>query len=95
MPIEEEPIVGAKYENDESRSFEVTAFDEDEGTVKIEYEDGAAEEVDLDAWYEMEIKQVANPEDRDDDEDDDVEEEDEEDDEDDDYDDEDDDDYEE
>ncbi len=80
MPIEEEPIVGAVYENEDGRSFEVTAFDEDDGTIKFQYPDGAVEEADIDAWYEMELKRIASPEDLEDaDEDDELEEEDDED----------------
>jgi hypothetical protein len=70
MPIDEEPVVGAVYEDAEGRTFEVTGFDEDEATVKLRYDDGAVEEIDLDAWYELEIEQISSPEDADDDEDD-------------------------
>ena len=60
MPIEEEPIVGAVYEDEERRSFEVIAFDEDLGTIEVQYEDETVNEIDLDAWYEMELKRVAS-----------------------------------
>ncbi len=63
MPIEEEPIVGAVYEDEEGRSFEVIAFDEDVGTIKVQYEDETVNEIDIDAWYEMELKRVASLED--------------------------------
>ena len=63
MPIEEEPIVGAVYEDEEGRSFEVTAFDEDEGSIAVRYEDETVKEIDLDAWYDMELKRVASLED--------------------------------
>lgn len=59
MPIEEEPIVGARYEDEEGRSFEVIAFDVDEGTIEVQYEDETVNQIDLDAWYEMELKRVA------------------------------------
>jgi hypothetical protein len=73
MPIEEEPVVGAVYEDEEGHSFEVTAFDEDEGTVRVRYDDDSVDEIDLDAWYELEIKRIADPEgDEDEDDDDDV-----------------------
>ena len=78
MPIEEEPIVGATYEDEEGRSFKVTSFDEDEGAIEIQFEDETVNEMDLDAWYEMELKRVATPKAEDtDDDDEDVEEEDE------------------
>src|SRR5713101_6052589 len=63
MPIEEEPIVGATYQDEEGRSFEVISFDEDEGTIEVQYEDETVDEIDLDAWYEMELKRVAKPKD--------------------------------
>jgi hypothetical protein len=63
MPIEEEPVVGAVYENEEGRSFEVIAFDVDEGTIEVQYEDETMNEIDIDAWYEMELKRVASLED--------------------------------
>ncbi len=77
MPIEEEPIVGAKYEDEEGRSFTVISFDEDEGTIEVQFEDETVNEIDLDAWYEMELKRVATPKDEDADEDEELEEEDE------------------
>jgi hypothetical protein len=58
MPMDEEPVVGAVYENTEGRTFEVVGFDEDEGTVKIEFEDGSVEELDIDTWYELDLKQI-------------------------------------
>jgi hypothetical protein len=68
MPMEEEPIVGAVYEDAEGRSFEVLSFDEDEATIQIKYEDGTVEDMDLDAWYELDVQQVeTDDEDLDDD----------------------------
>jgi hypothetical protein len=61
--MEEEPIVGAVYEDAEGRSFEVLSFDEDEATIEIEYEDGTVEEMDLDAWYELDVQQVESDDD--------------------------------
>lgn len=63
MPIEEEPIVGAVYEDEEGRSFEVTAFDEDDGAIKARYEDESVKEIDIDDWYEMEITCISTPDD--------------------------------
>jgi hypothetical protein len=72
MPIEEEPIVGATYENEEGRTFEVVSFDEDDGTIKVRHEDESVKELDIDDWYEMEITCIALPEDENADEDDDL-----------------------
>ncbi len=58
MPMEEEPVVGAMYEDPEGRSFEIVALNEDDGTIEVQYEDGAVDEIDIDAWYEMELQPV-------------------------------------
>ena len=76
MPIEEEPVVGAVYEDEEGRTFEVVSFDEDDGTIKVRHEDESTKELDIDDWYEMEIKCIEMPEDENADEDDDLEEDD-------------------
>jgi hypothetical protein len=55
MPMEEDPEVGAVYEDAEGKTFEVRAFDENEGTVQLEYADGTLETIDLDAWYELDL----------------------------------------
>jgi hypothetical protein len=78
MPIEEEPIVGAVYENEEGRTFEVVSFDVDEGTIGVQYEDETVNEIDVDAWYEMELTRVSSPKDEDADEEEELEEDDEE-----------------
>ncbi|BAU49875.1 hypothetical protein SVA_3328 [Sulfurifustis variabilis] len=56
MPMEEEPVVGAIYEDQDGQAFEVLSFDEDEGTIEIQYADGGVDEIDLDAWYEMDLQ---------------------------------------
>jgi hypothetical protein len=61
--MEEEPIVGAMYEEAEGRRFTVLSFDEDEATIEVEYEDGTVEGMDLDAWYELEAQQVESDDD--------------------------------
>lgn len=56
MPMEEEPVVGAMYEDQDGLAFEVLSFDEDEGTIEVQYEDGEVGEIDIDAWYEMDLQ---------------------------------------
>ena len=63
MPMHEEPVVGAFYEDEDGRQFEVTAFDENDGTIDIQYKDGTPDEIDLDDWYGMDLKQVELDED--------------------------------
>ena len=100
MAREYEPLVGQWYESvDDNENFRVRSVDEDAELVEIEYLDGDIEEMDLDAWQELDLELIATPEgwsgedDDDEDEDDWDEDEDEEDDDDDDEDDDDDDDW--
>jgi hypothetical protein len=58
MPMYEEPVVGAFYEDEEGRTFEVIAFDENDGTVEIQYGESASEEIDLDDWYGLDLERL-------------------------------------
>jgi hypothetical protein len=69
MPMEEEPVVGAIYEDPDGLAFEILSFDEDDGTIEVQYEDGEVGEIDIDAWYEMELKQLRSADSEDSDED--------------------------
>lgn len=58
-----EPVVGQWYENvEEEESFRVLSVDEDAELVEIEYLDGDIEEMDLDAWHEMDLERIEEPE---------------------------------
>jgi len=69
MPMHEEPVVGAFYENleEDGRTFEVLAFDENVGTIEVQYKDGTTGEIDLDDWYGMDLEQLESDEEDDDD----------------------------
>ncbi len=69
MPMYEEPVVGAFYEDleEDGRTFEVLAFDENDGTIEIQYGDGTTDEIDLDDWYGMDLEQLESDEDDDED----------------------------
>lgn len=79
-----EPVKGQWYENvEEDETFRVLSVDEDAELVEIEYLDGDIEELDLDAWRELDLERIEEPEgwaandqDDDDDEDEDEDEED-------------------
>jgi hypothetical protein len=66
----EEPVVGAFYEDreEDGRTFEVTAFDENDGTIEIQYGDGTTDEIDLDDWYGMDLEQLESDEEEDEEE---------------------------
>jgi hypothetical protein len=58
-----EPVKGQWYENvDEDETFRVLTVDEDAELVEIEYLDGDIEELDLDAWHEMDLERIEEPE---------------------------------
>jgi hypothetical protein len=87
-----EPTAGQWYQNvEEEESFRVLSVDEDSELVEIEYVDGDIEELDIEAWHEMDLEKTVAPEgwsesepEEDDDDDDDWDEDDDEDDDDDD-----------
>jgi hypothetical protein len=76
-----EPVPGQWYENvEEDETFRVLSVDEDSELIEIEYLDGDIEELDVEAWHEMDLELTDEPEgwSDEDDEDEDEEEEDEE-----------------
>lgn len=56
MPMEEEPTVGAVYEDADGMAFEILAVNEDDGTIEIQYEDGSVDELDVDTWHELDLQ---------------------------------------
>src|ERR1700749_3561742 len=58
-----EPVPGQWYENlEEEESFRVLSVDEDSELVEIEYLDGDIEEIDIEAWHEMDLEHPDEPE---------------------------------
>jgi hypothetical protein len=58
-----EPVPGQWYENlEEEEQFRVLSIDEDSELIEIEYLDGDIEELDLEAWHEMDLEKIAVPE---------------------------------
>ena len=63
MSRDYEPVPGQWYENlEEEESFRVLSVDEDSELVEIEYLDGDIEEIDLEAWHEMDLEHTEEPE---------------------------------
>ena len=57
MSRDYEPVPGRWYQNlEEEESFRVLSVDEDSELVEIEYLDGDIEEMDLEAWHEMDLE---------------------------------------
>lgn len=67
MPMFEEPVVGAFYEDENGRTFEVVAFDENDGTIEIQYSDSTLAEIDLDDWYGMDLERLESDDEDEDD----------------------------
>lgn len=57
------PIVGDWYKKPGGGLFEVVAIDEGDGTIEVQHYDGTVEEYDLEAWSEMLLLSVEQPED--------------------------------
>ena len=55
------PTIGNWYRIQGSDSFEVVAYDEDDGTIELQYFDGTVEEFDLDSWEEQEFEDAQAP----------------------------------
>lgn len=63
MSRDYEPVTGQWYQNlEEEESFRVLSVDEDSELVEIEYLDGDIEEMDLEAWHEMDLERIQQPE---------------------------------
>jgi hypothetical protein len=58
-----EPVPSQWYENiEEEETFRVLSVDEDSELIEIEYLDGDIEELDVEAWHEMDLERIAEPE---------------------------------
>ena len=57
------PSIGDWFQKAGGDLFEVVAIDESDGTIEIQYFDGTVEEVDVEAWFEMESFPAVAPED--------------------------------
>ena len=58
------PVTGAWYHDESGQLFEIVAVDEYDGTIEVQFQDGAVAEYDLEAWETMEVRPAAPPEDR-------------------------------
>lgn len=63
MEFKIKPVIGDWYQSPEGLEFEVVAIDQDEGTVEIQYFDGAIEELDFASWVQLPLQTVQPPED--------------------------------
>lgn len=63
MAEEMPPVVGNWYKGEDEQLFKVIAVDEDDAMIEIQYFDGELDELDNDAWYELELERAAEPED--------------------------------
>jgi len=64
MSTEIDPIQGNWYRDlDKDEEFFVIDVYEDDGIVEIQHYDGDVEEIELDAWYDLNIEAVEPPDD--------------------------------
>lgn len=64
MTTDADPIAGNWYRNlDKGQEFFVVAVDKAGGTIEIQHFDGDIEEIDLDAWPDLNFEPVEAPED--------------------------------
>lgn len=63
MARDYDPVQGQWYEDlEENEIFKVLSVDPDEEIVEIQYENGDIEEIDLDAWHELDLERAEEPE---------------------------------
>mgnify|MGYP000181252604 CR=1 FL=1 len=63
MSRDNEPVRGQWYQNvEEEETFRVLTVDEDSELIEIEYLDGEIEELDIEAWHEMDLELTSEPE---------------------------------
>jgi uncharacterized protein DUF6763 len=67
MRDELDPIAGNWYRHvEKDQTFKVVGIDEDRDVIQIQYFDGDVEEIETDAWSEMDLDVAEPPEDDDD-----------------------------
>lgn len=60
------PLIGAWFfDRDDQQVFEVVALDDEEGTIEVQYLDGAIGEFDRENWEQLSLAPAAAPEDAD------------------------------
>lgn len=60
------PSIGAWYfDREDQQVFEVVALDEEQGTIEVQYLDGAIGEFDRETWLQLPLVPAAAPEDSD------------------------------
>ena len=57
------PTIGKWFRRPNGTLLEVVAIDEDDGTIEIQLFDGTIDEIELDAWRDQLLLEVAAPED--------------------------------
>ncbi len=63
MQIQKEPVIDGWYRNASGEMFQVIAVDPNDMTVDVQHFGGEVEEVNLGAWYGMEVEAIDAPED--------------------------------
>jgi Family of unknown function (DUF6763) len=57
------PLVGNWYRRPDGQMLEVVAIDREDGTIEVQHFDGTVEEIEMDAWLDVEFEEADAPED--------------------------------
>ena len=63
MPRPVEAVIVERYITPEGQIFQVVASDEISGTIEIQYDDGAIEELDFEDWHGLQPRSIDTSED--------------------------------
>lgn len=63
MAIDDKPVLNAWYETDDGNLFRVIAIDEANNKMETQDLDGSIDEMSLDVWEDMAVREVQPPED--------------------------------
>lgn len=63
MAIDAKPTLDAWYETEEGSVFRVTVINDKDNTIEIQSLDGNVDELGLDDWEDLAVKEVQAPED--------------------------------
>jgi len=61
MSTDSEPFEGCWYETEDGNRFLLVTYDEDEGLIEIQHEDGRVEELSLESWEDGDFSVIDSP----------------------------------
>ena len=61
MATDEKPTLNSWYETEEGSVFQVTAIDDEKNTIETQNLDGTVDELGIDSWEDLTLKEVQPP----------------------------------